>query len=211
MSFYFNPKFLEQYSVIDKAENYELFSEISSCVYFWYFPINFKSQASSFFDILSDFQKKESKVFSEVHSLELIDTRQKYRSKITGIELGELQTLNIPNEDSTFYKKFRETFLLLSLYNKPIYIGKSTRPDSSMSRRIKEHLTRQTDFSKKLNQILTEQDSNLTLGDMLVRVLDVEKLRSDHFDPYVSPDLDLALFIEKILINLYKPKFNIIQ
>lgn len=211
MHSFINGELLNKYSQIEKAENYRYFSSITSCIYLWYFPILFKSKAESLEKIIEDFEKNQYTIYNDIQSVEIKDNKRKYISKLTGVKMNNLSSLEVENENELFHEKFSQFFLSLSVLNKPIYIGKSTRYTENISSRIKEHISLRTDFSKSLDGYLTEIKNNLTVSDMIVKVIDIESLRKDQFNKNIPADSDFAFFIEKLLINLYKPKFNIVQ
>ncbi|WP_053991919.1 hypothetical protein [Mangrovimonas sp. TPBH4] len=204
-------KIFYTYSHLEKASDYQYFEDVESCVYFWYYPINFKQKGQTINHIVKDFFENSLPIYNQINSLELKDNNKKMYVTTGAFEPYTPPEIKTNNEDQLFFNRFNEIFNYFSTLNKPIYIGKSTRLESSIKKRIKEHIELKTDFSRTLDIKLKSINANIEIDDLLVRVLDVEKLRKERFNNYIDKDFDFAFFLEKLLITLYKPFYNIKQ
>jgi hypothetical protein len=199
------------YSHLEKASDYKYFEEVESCVYFWYFPINFKQKGGSLNLIVEDFFEKDLEAYNFINSIELRDNKKKMFAKTGAILPNNSPKLSTEYEDELLNRTFKNFFYYFSTLNKPLYIGKSNRKEVSIGSRIKDHLDLKTDFSKTLNYRLENLNSDIEINDLIIRVLDVEKLRKEKFSKYIGEKFDFALYLESLFITLYKPHYNIKQ
>gem|GEM_PF-3999347 len=201
------PNFLNlinEYAQVEVASKYDYFDDTKSAIYMWYYPIKFKKKVPNINEACAIFYQKGFDEYNNATKLVIEDNRRKIKSEISAFKPKRIDQVVLINHNRS--NVISDLIYSLSTFSSPIYIGKSTR-DSSVKKRIKEHLDFRTDFSISLNNKLLSTD--LSMNDMLIRVIDVQKFSNDYLQDVLDASFDLSQFIEKILINLYKPVYNI--
>ena len=209
-----------EYCTIDLAKNANAFSHIKSGVYLWYYPIRTKPKLKktneslkSFYEVANDETKITPYIdYCMQNEISLNDKTKGYKSIILSSSKSCPKYLQIDDNELDSFptsSKFGDVFQALSVFNKPLYIGKSSpaHTDSSrdLSNRIKEHLSSRSDFGRAIRQ----NSSRIQMEDYIVRGIDIGKIDDVFFEGKFRESNQLAEFIEAHLINLFKPNFNI--
>jgi hypothetical protein len=202
-----------KYSKVEFAKNYNFFDTIKNGVYLWYYPIKLSYINRNINSTLDFFYEKELKNYNIANEIFIEDRGRHMKSLLTGIECeNPKKTITRTNNfnEERVSEVLSELFMAFSLYNRPIYIGKSNpRSEESgrtLSNRIKEHLKNSSNFGNSITNLELE----INIKDFIVKVIDVGKIELDYFKgEFKDKDIDLANFLEIHLINIFKPNFNI--
>ena len=206
----------EKYTVVDVASNYASFDHIKHGVYLWYFPIHLmhkKRDIHSTFDI---FYEKNHMHYNLVNEILLDDKARNLRSITIGAKIQNPKSQKNLKPETESHDAFRvsevigDLFFGLSVFNRPVYIGKSSPRNSDserlISHRIKEHLRGRSDFGVTIDEL----SEGIDLKNFIVKVIDVGKIDHDFFSgEFQATQEDLSNFIEIHLINILKPSFNL--
>jgi len=206
----------EQYTTVDFASNYSSFEHVKHGVYLWYYPIHLKHKKRNIHSAFDLFYEQDHLRYNLVNEILVDDKIRNLRSITIGSQIQNPKTLKnlsaeTDNHDETRISEIiGDLFLGLSVFNKPVYIGKSSpkNPDSArlITHRIKEHLKGRSDFGVKMDEF----GDTVQLKDFIVKVIDIGKIDINFFDgEYQKNQEDLSNFIEIHLINILKPSFNI--
>ena len=200
-------EYINDYSQIELASKVRFFTDTKSAIYMWYFPIQFNTTSSNINRAHNFFYENDLAIYDRATRLVIEDHRRKLRGVISLFNPDNSSQIQLkekaPIETD---KRVADLLLSMSTFANPIYIGKATR-GGTVKDRLKEHLNRKSTFGRSLNENLSE--TNYTLNDLIVRVIDVELLVQEKFNGCFEDSFDFAEYLERILINLFKPVYNI--
>lgn len=195
------------YTQIESADKIQYFDDCKSAIYMWYFPIKFRVKSGDINSANNHFYNHDLQIYDRATQIVIEDNRRKLKGIVSLFNPNKIHEIplsnNHPNDTSQI---IANTLLGLSALSNPIYIGKATREDD-VKKRIKEHINLNTTFGTSLSKVLEESD--YSINDMIIRVINIEKLINDKLLGSFKDDFDFAEYLERILINLFKPVFNI--